>query len=41
MASLLTQIATIVVIPYFIKSMRPNVKLMVDAFLLKNITRKC
>lgn len=41
LASLLTQIATIVVIPYFIKSMRPNVKLMVDAFLLKNITRKC
>lgn len=37
LASLLTQIATIVVIPYFIKDMRPNVKLMLEAVLLKNM----
>ena len=37
MASLLTQVATIVGIPYLIKDMRPNVKLMVDALLLRNI----
>lgn len=38
LASLLTQISTIVIIPYFIKSMRPNVKLMIEAFLLKKIS---
>lgn len=37
LASLLTQIATIVVIPCFIKDMRPNVKLMLEAVLLKNM----
>lgn len=37
LASLLTQIATIVLIPYMIKNMRPNVKLMLDALLLRNI----
>lgn len=36
-ASLLTQIFTSMVIPCFIKDMRPNVRLMVDAFLLKGI----
>lgn len=37
MASLVTQISTIVFIPLFIRDMRPNVKLMLDAFLLKNL----
>ena len=36
-ASLVTQISTIVVFPLFIKGMRPNVKLMVDAILLRDI----
>ena len=36
-ASLLTQILTGMVLPCFIKKMRPNVKLMVEAFMLKNI----
>lgn len=37
LASLLTQILTSMVLPYFIKDMRPNVKLMVDAFLLRGV----
>lgn len=36
-ASLITQICTSIVLPCFIKDMRPNVKLMLQAFLLKNI----
>ncbi len=36
-ASLLTQICTSIILPFFIKGMRPNVRLMVDAFLLKGI----
>ena len=36
-ASLLTQISTILLFPALIKDLRQNVKLMVDAILLKNI----
>lgn len=36
-ASLLTQILTGMVLPCFIKQMRPNVKLMAEAFILKGI----
>lgn len=37
MASLLTQISTSLILPCFIKQMRPNVRLMIDAFLLRKI----
>ena len=36
-ATLITQISTIFVFPLFIKDMRPNVALMIDAILLKHI----
>ncbi len=36
-ASLITQIFTSMILPSFIKDMRPNVKLMIDAFMLKNL----
>ncbi len=36
-ASLITQICTSIILPCFIKSMRPNVKLMAEAFLLRGI----
>lgn len=36
-ASLITQIGTIVIVPLFIKELRPNVKLMIDGILLRNI----
>lgn len=36
-ASLLTQISTILVFPLFIKELRPNVKLMIDAIRFKNV----
>lgn len=36
-ASLITQIMTIIVMPLFIKNLRTNVKLMVEALLLKGI----
>ena len=36
-ASLITQILTSIVIPYFIKDMRPNVRLMIEAIMLKKI----
>lgn len=36
-ASLITQICTSMVLPSLIRDMRPNIKLMIDAFLLKNI----
>lgn len=35
-ASLLTQISTIFLFPMFIKDMRPNIKLIINAILLKN-----
>ena len=37
LASLLTQISTILVFPALIKDLRPNVKLMMDAIFLKNV----
>lgn len=37
LASLITQISTSMIIPAMIKDFRPNVKLMVDAFLLRGI----
>ena len=37
LASLVTEICTSMILPYFIKELRPNVKLMIDAFLLKNV----
>lgn len=36
-ASLLTQILTSMILPCFIKKLRPNVKLMLEAFMLKKI----
>lgn len=36
-ASLLTQISTILVFPVLIRDLRPNVRLMIDSILLKNI----
>ena len=40
MASLLTQISTILVFPALIKDLRSNVKLMIDAVFLKNVFNK-
>jgi O-antigen/teichoic acid export membrane protein len=37
LASLITQISTSIVIPYFIKGMRKNAKLMINGILLKDI----
>lgn len=37
LASLFTQISTILLFPAFIKGLRPNVKLMMDAILLKDV----
>lgn len=37
MASLLTEISTSIILPYFIKDMRPNIKLIGEAFLLKGL----
>ncbi len=34
-ASLLTQISTVYIIPLFVKDMRPNLRMMVDAILIK------
>lgn len=36
-ASLITQMSTIIVFPAFIKELRPNVKLMIEAISLKNV----
>ena len=36
-ASLVTQMSTIIVFPAFIKDLRPNVKLMLEAIALKNV----
>ena len=40
LASLITQIGTIFVFPAFIKDLRPNVKLMIDAICLKDVFDK-
>ncbi len=37
LASLFTQILTSIVLPYFVKDLQANVKLMRDALLLKNL----
>ena len=37
LASLLTQISTILLFPALIKDLQPNVKLMIDAILLKDV----
>ena len=37
LASLITQVLTSMVLPCFIRDLKPNVKLMVDAFLLRDI----
>lgn len=37
LASLITQICTSMILPCLIKDMRPNAKIMVEAFLLKNV----
>lgn len=37
LASLITQICTSLILPCFWKDMRPNIKLMIDAFLLRGI----
>lgn len=37
LASLLTQISTVFIFPFMIKEMRPNVKLMIEAILLKGL----
>lgn len=39
-ASLITQIFTSIILPIFIKEMRPNAKLMVEAILLKDVLNK-
>lgn len=36
-ASLITQLSTILIFPMFIKSLRPNVKLMIDAIYLRDV----
>lgn len=37
LASLITQVFTSIILPYCIKEMRPNAKMMIDAILLKGI----
>ena len=37
LASLVTQISTVVLIPYLIRPLRPNVRLMLEALFLKGI----
>lgn len=37
LATLITQIVAIIIIPFFIKDMKPNAKLMLDALLLRNL----
>ena len=39
-ASLLTQIGTSIILPCFIKALRPNVKLMLEAIILKDVFPK-
>lgn len=40
LASLITQVATVIVFPLFIKPLRPNVKLMLEAVCLKDFFKK-
>ena len=40
LASLIAQVITTMVVPFFIKDLRPNAKLMLEAMLLKNILPK-
>lgn len=40
LASLITQISTILVFPAMIKALRPNVKLMIEAICLKSVVPK-
>lgn len=37
LASLITQICTSIILPFFIKDLRPNAKLMLEAILLKDV----
>lgn len=39
-ASLITQILTSIILPYFIKDLRPNAKLMLEAIILKDVFLK-
>lgn len=39
-ASLITQIFTSIVLPMFIRDLRPNAKLMLEAILLKDVFKK-
>ena len=39
-ASLITQIFTSIILPYCIKELRPNAKLMIEAILLKDVFNK-
>lgn len=39
LASLLTHILTTIILPLFIKDLRPNTRLMIDAFLLRGVFR--
>ena len=39
-ASLVTQICTSIVLPFFIKDLRPNAKLMLEAIILKDVFDK-
>jgi hypothetical protein len=36
-ASLVTQIFTSLIIPFCIRELRPNVRLMIEAIILKNV----
>ncbi|MBP1570069.1 MAG: polysaccharide biosynthesis C-terminal domain-containing protein, partial [Oscillospiraceae bacterium] len=40
LASVMVQFFTCFVVPIFIKGMRPNIRLMVEAFLLKNVFKE-
>ena len=37
LASLITQICTSIILPFFIKDLRPNAKLMLEAIFLKDV----
>ena len=39
-ASLITQIFTSIILPLFIKDLRPNAKLMLEAIILKDVIPK-
>ncbi|MBE7061164.1 MAG: hypothetical protein E7382_01345, partial [Clostridiales bacterium] len=40
LASLITQVFTSIVLPMFIKDLRPNAKLMLEAIVLKDVFNK-